>query len=120
MNGWCKVWILPLALRWLIPKAYSAVALWPLIVIRDIQFAQPHIINHERIHLKQQIELGVVFFYFVYVFEYLNHRIKGKNHNDAYMNISFEREAYTFECDLKYLENRKFWSQWRTTTDFKH
>jgi hypothetical protein len=113
MNGWCKIWILPSYLQWLFPKGYSAAAFWPIVIIRNLQFAQPHIINHEQIHLKQQLELGVVFFYLAYFAEYFYHRLKGKNHDDAYMAISFEKEAYKFEEDFDYIKNRKLWSQWR-------
>ncbi|MDG1097782.1 MAG: hypothetical protein P8O20_00205 [Bacteroidia bacterium] len=31
----------------------------------------------------------------------------------AYRNISFEREAFTNESNLKYLKNRKCFAQWR-------
>ena len=104
---------MPTYLQWLLPKAYSAAAFWPIVIIRNLEMAQPHIINHEQIHLKQQIELGLIIFYLVYFSEYLYYRIKGKNHNDAYMAISFEKEAYQFEHNFDYLKKRKFWSQWR-------
>ena len=35
---------------------------------------------------------------------------KYKDKKKAYMNISFEKEAYTNENDLNYLEKRKSWN----------
>jgi hypothetical protein len=32
-----------------------------------------------------------------------------KDKNVAYRNISFEKEAYTNEKDLNYLQSRSFW-----------
>lgn len=71
------------------------------------------LINHEKIHLQQQIELGVVFFYVFYLAEFLYFKLKGNNHQQAYQKISFEREAYANESDLSYLRFRKRWSQWK-------
>lgn len=62
-------------------------------------------INHESIHFEQEKELGFIFFYILYLLEWL---VKlcfyGKK---AYHNISFEREAYANECDAEYLKKRK-------------
>ena len=63
------------------------------------------IINHEKIHWKQQLEMLIIFFYLWYVIEWLIKLIKyGKA---AYNNISFERESYANEENFKYLETRK-------------
>lgn len=67
-------------------------------------------INHERIHLRQQLEMLIILFYLWYGVEYLSRYIQYRNWDIAYRNISFEREAYANENDLKYLEKRKFWS----------
>jgi len=68
------------------------------------------LLNHETIHLKQQLELGLLPFYFWYFLEYLIRLIQYKNHYLAYLNISFEREAYANEREFEYLVNRKFWA----------
>nr|WP_321243667.1 hypothetical protein [uncultured Psychroserpens sp.] len=68
------------------------------------------LMNHEKIHLKQQVELLVVFFYVFYVLEFLIRLIQYKKWYLAYQNISFEREAYLKEKDLNYLKSRPFWS----------
>ncbi len=62
-------------------------------------------LNHEAIHTAQMKESLYVFFYVLYVVEWLvNLFMYGKK---AYSNISFEREAYTFQYDLKYLGIRR-------------
>jgi hypothetical protein len=66
-------------------------------------------VNHEKIHLRQQLELLVLLFYVWYVMEFLIRWIITKDKNVAYRNISFEKEAYTNEKDLNYLKSRSFW-----------
>lgn len=68
------------------------------------------LINHEKIHLRQQLELLVIPFYIVYGIEFLIRLILYKNWHKAYKNISFEREAYTNEFNLYYLKGRPFWA----------
>lgn len=69
-----------------------------------------HVINHERIHTSQQRELLFIPFYIIYIIEWLIRLIQFRNCQDAYMNISFEREAYTHGHDLNYLPNRKHYA----------
>ncbi|PJJ67681.1 hypothetical protein [Chryseobacterium geocarposphaerae] len=88
----------------------NGIALFPFIFIRKPEDKQNNIlINHEKIHLRQQIELLVIFFYIFYVFEYYYWLFKLKNKDLAYRRISFEREAYTNESDLAYLSKRRLW-----------
>ncbi|WP_317132389.1 MULTISPECIES: hypothetical protein [Tenacibaculum] len=68
------------------------------------------LINHEKIHLRQQQELLIIFFFLFYIIEWLVKLIIYKNRHLAYKNLSFEREAYLNETNLYYLEKRKFWS----------
>lgn len=81
-------------------KGFKAITLWPFIFARkelsDID------INHENIHGRQQLELLIIFFYIIYLIEWL---FKG------YRSISFEREAYQNESNLDYLKNRR-WFNW--------
>lgn len=67
--------------------------------------------THESIHTEQMKELGFVFFYLIYFFEWFVRLII--NGSDAYDNISFEKEAYAHENDPNYLTNRKRYAQWR-------
>ena len=66
-------------------------------------------INHEKIHIRQQLELLILPFYLWYFTEYLFRLIQYKDRKEAYFNISFEREAYKNEKDLNYLKQRSFW-----------
>lgn len=89
----------------------KAMALFPIILINHEYLRNDKfVINHEKIHIRQQAELLVIIFYVFYFLEYIFRRIQYKTHLKAYENISFEREAYANEKDLDYLKNRKFWS----------
>jgi len=72
--------------------------------------SHPLLLNHERIHLRQQAELLILPFYIWYVFEYLIKLMQYKDKKQAYRNVSFEREAYANEANPDYLKNRKFWA----------
>nr|WP_298237926.1 hypothetical protein [uncultured Algibacter sp.] len=97
--------------KYLIPKGYNGLTLFPFVLLRSKRLKQNSVLlNHERIHLRQQIELLVLPFYLIYVFEFIFRIIQFKNWNTAYRNISFERESYANECNLEYLKHRKFWS----------
>jgi hypothetical protein len=87
----------------------SGMAIFPFILVQNKQLKHDEVLlRHETIHIWQQIELLVVPFYLLYLFNYVINRIKYKNHNQAYLNIIFEREAYTCESDAGYLKGRKF------------
>lgn len=95
--------------RFLLRKKFLGIALWPFIIIRKKELLNDaEFLNHEKIHLRQQAEMLVVFFYVWYVLEFLVRWLQYKNRYEAYKNISFEREAYTHEKDLNYLKKRSF------------
>lgn len=84
-------------------------AIFPFILLKDKALkGDVRLINHEKIHLRQQLEMLVFPFYFWYLLEYLIRLIQYKNANQAYLNISFEREAYHNENDLLYLKKRRW------------
>lgn len=62
-------------------------------------------LNHEGIHTEQMKELLYLFFYLLYVLEWLVRLFMTGN---AYRNISFEREAYSNETNIKYIKERKY------------
>ena len=70
-------------------------------------------INHEAIHIKQEKELLYLFFYLIYLFEWLFKSIYYLNFYRGYKEVSFEKEAYSNEKNLDYLKTRKKFSQWR-------
>jgi hypothetical protein len=78
-------------------KGIRGLAFFPFIFVPTTTIVDDVLINHERIHLRQQLEMGVLPFYIWYLIAL--YRV-------GYMNISFEREAYANEKDLTYLKNR--------------
>lgn len=90
------------------------ITLFPFIILRNKELLNDKtLINHEKIHLRQQIELGIIFFYIWYVFEFVYWLIIYRNRYVAYRKICFEREAFAQETSLHYLEQRKFWAFWK-------
>ena len=102
-------------------------AAWVCTKCKNKEEMPQHIRNHECIHARQWVEcmlasgviiwalvlfadisawwfsLSFLMFYILYVLEYLIKLIPCGN--DAYRNISFEREAYDNQYDSNYLEN---------------
>ena len=67
-----------------------------------------YVLNHEGIHVPQEKEMLIIFFYIWYGLEwFIKLFFYGAN---AYSNISFEREAYSNEYNLDYIKNRKHFS----------
>src|SRR4051812_16315159 len=90
----------------------SGMALFPFILVQSERLKHDRVvINHERIHIRQQAELLVLPFYLLYLLNYLVNMVVYRHHNKAYMNIVFEREAYANEADPAYLYQRK-WYNW--------
>ena len=96
----------------------SGITLFPFILLkRKEDLHNKILLNHEKIHLRQQVELLVIFFYLWYVVEYYYLYFKLKDSFLAYKSISFEREAYAMENDLKKKKKRKLWSFWKYILD---
>ncbi|MGM9476434.1 hypothetical protein ACS5PU_08385 [Pedobacter sp. GSP4] len=90
----------------------AGMAIFPFVLLKSAGLKNDQeLINHEKIHLRQQLELLVVPFYLLYVLNYLINLARYRNHHTAYRNILFEKEAYDNEEDLKYLKNRS-WYAW--------
>jgi hypothetical protein len=97
--------------KYIVPKGYIGITIFPFMFLKTKALkGNVVLVNHERIHLRQQLELLVIPFYIIYTFEFIIRLIKHKNWHLAYRNISFEREAYTNEKDLDYLKSRPFWN----------
>jgi hypothetical protein len=89
-------------------KNYVGLSLWPFIFLKSGNLKEDDIlINHEKIHLRQQQELLILPFYVLYLSEWLFRTIWYMDSYRAYQNISFEREAYANENRLDYLSKRK-------------
>ena len=78
----------------------SGITLFPFIILRNGDYNKWRI-NHERIHLRQQLEMLIIPFFVWYIIEGI---FKG------YKNISFEKEAYDNQHNLDYLNTRPFWA----------
>jgi len=86
-------------------RGFAAINLFGILFVRKNVILTDRIINHESIHTAQMKELLYVFFYIIYVIEWLFKLFKfGLN---SYCNISFEREAYQNEDNLEYLKSRR-------------
>jgi hypothetical protein len=96
--------------KYLIPKGYRGLALFPFVFVKySLDKKNSVFVNHERIHLRQQLELLIIPFFVLYFLEFFLRLIQYRNVDLAYRNISFEREAYANEKDLDYLKNRFLW-----------
>ena len=100
-----------LVFKYLIPRGFRGFTIFPFVfLLNKKDKLNPILLNHERMHIRQQLELLIVFFFVWYFFEYLVRLIQYKDKRVAYYNISFEREAYANEKDLDYLKKRPFWN----------
>jgi len=96
--------------KYLIPKGYRGMAFFPFVFVKyRLDKQNNFFVNHERIHLRQQLELLIIPFFIWYFLEFVLRLIQYKNFDLGYRNISFEREAYSNEKDLVYLKRRPFW-----------
>ena len=96
--------------RYLIPKGFRGFTFFPFVFLKYRKDTDNEVLlNHEKIHIKQQLEMLVVPFFIWYFLEFLYRLIQFRKRNIAYRNISFEREAYENEKDLNYLQSRPFW-----------
>lgn len=84
-------------------------AIFPFLLIKQ-KSPSAVLINHERIHFRQQIELLIVPFYLWYFGEYFMYRLRGQSEHQAYRNICFEKEAYQNDENLSYLKKRSMWA----------
>tara|TARA_B110001450_G_scaffold208331_1_gene198987 strand:- start:1236 stop:1568 length:333 start_codon:yes stop_codon:yes gene_type:complete len=102
-----RLWVI--VSKYLVKNGYAAMAIFPFIFFKKKEYITPVRLNHERIHIRQQLELLIVFFYMWYLFDFIVKYVKYRDWKTAYRNNIFEREAYSFEKDLNYLKNRKFY-----------
>ena len=103
-------------------QGFRAINLFGILFVRGNARISERTIRHEAIHTAQMKEMLYIFFYIGYGIEwlirttsyslrYVSRKIRDKvrkwNPYLAYRRISFEREAYSNEKDLSYLDNRK-------------
>lgn len=89
----------------------SGIALFPFVVFADRSYLKDQVlVRHEKIHLRQQMELAILPFYLLYGFHFLVNYARYKNREKAYRNVVFEREAYARQSDPGYLKKRSMWA----------
>jgi len=109
MKNWKPLFIenskIPVWLSKIAPIEISAITLGPVVISRDKMSEITK--RHETIHFQQYLEtlfIGFLLFYFAtWVFGLFIMRDK----EEAYRNIPFEKEAYAYQNDENYLQNRK-------------
>ncbi len=95
--------------RFIPSKNFAAINLFGILFCHPNTVVTAEMVNHERIHTRQMLEMCIIFFYLWYVTEWVVRLfLKG----DAYMNLSFEREAYLYENDFEYLKHRPLFAWW--------
>jgi hypothetical protein len=88
----------------------TGITLFPFIILRsELQGAVESAvtINHEKIHIRQQLELLLVFFALWYFASFIAGLARGRGWYGAYRNIIFEREAFDRMYELDYLARRR-------------
>lgn len=92
------------------PKSHRAMTIFPFVFLKNNKLREDKVLlNHERIHLRQQLECLIVLFYVIYLVEFLIHFLRKRSRIEAYRRISFEREAFRNEKDFHYIAGRKPW-----------
>lgn len=85
---------------------YTAIAIYPFVFIRRDSISSQRL-NHERIHIKQQAELLIVFAYLWYFVELWIRAFANLSLRTAYAKHSMERECRENEKNANYLLTRK-------------
>lgn len=80
---------------------FQAIAIFPFIFVHEESKTSKVLLNHERIHLRQQLELLIIPALIWYLVE---------GALKDYRQISFEKEAFANEKDLNYLKKRKWFA----------
>jgi len=83
----------------------DAITLAPFGIYVKEGHTNKRLINHEKIHWYQQMEMLVIFFYIWYILEWFVKLFFSPF--GTYLRLSFEREAYDNEDNLIYLKTRK-------------
>lgn len=89
-------------------KGFKAINLFGVLFVRGDAKINDVTFMHESIHTAQMKELLYVFFYILYLIDWLiGLVVYGFDTKRAYREICFEKEAYENERNNDYLKNRK-------------
>jgi hypothetical protein len=93
-------------------RRYRGIVLGRTILFRDRETEIPlSLLQHELVHLEQIDRVGVARFYLIYLHDYLANLRCFRNHDAAYRNIPFEKEAYEREGRGAYLGREAEWAR---------
>ena len=99
-----------LVLKYLTPKGFRGITLFPFVLLVDKKDREDAVMmNHEKVHIRQQLEMLILPFFIWYGVEFLFRWMQCREKHLAYRSISFEKEAYANEKNLHYLKSRSFW-----------
>lgn len=88
-------------------KGYKAINLFGVLFVRQDAVIDEITLNHEAIHTAQMKELLYIFFYIIYIVDWLIGLMAYVSFSKAYRDICFEKEAYQNEGNINYLKSRK-------------
>ena len=91
-------------------KQFKCINLFGLLFVRKGCFMSEKDFNHEAIHTAQMKEMLYVFFYLWYFVEWIIRLFRKGN---AYRNLGFEKEAYSNDDNLFYLDIRPMFAWWK-------
>jgi len=89
------------------PIEIYAITLFPFIFCRARLGQQTK--QHEMIHFQQQLEMLVLPFYIIYLYDYIKSLLSKKPGWISYREIRAEKEAHKNDRVIGYLEKRKRW-----------
>lgn len=93
------------------PHGFKAINLFGILFVRKNANIDEVTLNHEAIHTAQMKELLYVFFYILYLIDWLiGLVVYGFDTKRAYREICFEKEAYENQEDLGYMEKRNLFN----------
>lgn len=87
-------------------RGFTAINLFGIVFTRQSELSK-RVLRHEAIHTAQMRELLYIGFYLWYIIEWVVRLFQCGDTKEAYLNISFEREARIGELSENYFEWRK-------------
>lgn len=92
-------------------EGFSAINVFGVIYAKHGTYISPTTIRHERIHTAQMKEMLYIFFYIWYGIEWFIRFLCTLDSHKAYKSMGFEKEAYSNQHKMVYIEDeRKFWN----------
>lgn len=89
-------------------RKFRILCVWPFLFVHPAEPRPlpPEVLNHERIHARQQLEMAWLFFFIWYGMEFLIRWVQHRDRFRAYHALSHEQEAFRHEEIPDYLKVR--------------